>query len=493
MEKKIFDNWNILKQKIEQKEPVQFRQGQIYFMSVGQNIGQEVFGKKDLFLRPVLIYRKLSKRTFIGIPLSSQEKSGSYFFTFRYTKKTLSTALLNQIKVFDIKRAEYYDGYINISDFAKLKHKVINLLDITPNPRGKGSGHSSKKLPKSRAIIPDIENYVKNKVFIIAEAGVNHNGDINLAKKLIDVAVEAGADAVKFQTFKAKNLVSKDAKKATYQQKNMQDNDDSQFNMLKKLELDLKAHIELIDYCKSKNIMFLSTPFDHDSINLLNNLQLPIFKIPSGEITNLPYLRDIGSLKKEVILSTGMANMDEIKDALNILINEGTKKENITILHANTMYPTPIEDVNLNAMLTIGKTFHIAFGYSDHTLVIEIPIAAVSLGASVIEKHFTLDKNMPGPDHKASLEQDELKAMVKAIRNIEVALGDGIKKPSKSEMQNIEVVRKSIVAKKSIIKGERLTKENLTVKRPGNGISPMKWDEVIGTIASRDYKEDELL
>lgn len=332
-----------------------------------------------------------------------------------------------------------------------------------------------------------------SKVFIIAEAGVNHNGDIKLAKKLIDVACIAGVDAVKFQTFKAINLVSKNAQKAEYQKKNMSDGDDSQFNMLKKLELDIDTHKELIAYCNSNKIMFLSTPFDHDSIELLNDLGLQIFKIPSGEITNLPYLRHIGKLNKKIILSTGMADMGEIEDALDVLVNAGTKKENITVLHANTMYPTPMEDVNLRAMITIGEAFDVAFGYSDHTLGIEVPIAAVAMGATCIEKHFTLDCTMDGPDHKASLEPDELKAMVKAIRNIELALGSSIKKPSKSEMPNIQIARKSIVAKSGIKKGEILSEENLTIKRPAKGINPMRWDEVIGTIAIKDYSEDELI
>ena len=330
-------------------------------------------------------------------------------------------------------------------------------------------------------------------VFIIAEAGVNHNGSIELAKQLIDVAVEAGVDAVKFQTFKAEKLVSKNTQKATYQKENMNNSDDSQFSMLKKLELDVATHNELIAYCNAKNIMFLSTPFDHDSIDLLHDLQLPIFKIPSGEITNLPYLRHIGSLQKKVILSTGMADIGEIEDALDILTNAGTKKENITVLHANTMYPTPMEDVNLNAMLTIGNTFDVAYGYSDHTLGIEVDIAAVALDASVIEKHFTLDKNMEGPDHKASLEPHELKAMVQAIRNIELALGSRVKKPTPSETPNMEVARKSIVANCAIKKDEILSEDNLAIKRAGNGISPMRWDEVIGTVAQKDYEVDELI
>jgi N,N'-diacetyllegionaminate synthase len=330
------------------------------------------------------------------------------------------------------------------------------------------------------------------KVFIIAEAGVNHNGSLELAKKLIDVASDAGADAVKFQTFKAENLVSKNAQKADYQ-KQTTNSEESQFDMIKRLELDIKTHKILMDYCKEKNIMFLSTPFDHDSIELLNDLGLEIFKIPSGEITNLPYLRHIGKLDKKVILSTGMADIGEIEDAMDILTNAGTKKENIIVLHANTEYPTPYEDVNLKAMVTIGKTFDVAFGYSDHTLGIEVDIAAVAMGACCIEKHFTLDCTMEGPDHKASLEPDELKAMVKAIRNIELALGNGIKKPSKSESKNISIARKSIVAKVDIKKGEIFSTNNLAVKRPANGINPMRWDEIIGTVATKDYKEDELI
>ena len=329
-------------------------------------------------------------------------------------------------------------------------------------------------------------------VFIIAEAGVNHNGSIDLAYKLIDVAVESGADAVKFQTFKAENVASKNATKAEYQ-KQTTDVSESQFNMLKKLELDLEAHKALIAYCKEKDIIFLSTPFDHESIDLLSDLGLQIFKIPSGEITNLPYLRHIGSLGKRVILSTGMSTLEEVGDALNVLTNAGTSKENITVLHANTMYPTPMEDVNLNAMLTIQKEFGIAVGYSDHTLGIEVDIAAVVLGASVIEKHFTLDKTMDGPDHEASLEPEELKVMVSSIRNIEKALGSSQKKPSPSESLNIKAVRKSIIANQNIKKGDLLTDKNIAVKRPGCGISPMKWEELIGTAASKDYNTDELI
>ena len=329
-------------------------------------------------------------------------------------------------------------------------------------------------------------------VFIIAEAGVNHNGSVDLAKQLIDAASISGADAVKFQTFKAENLVSKNAKKADYQ-KQTTNASESQFDMIKKLELDISMHKELVAYCQEKDIMFLSTPFDHESVKMLNVLGLEIFKIPSGEITNLPYLRHIGSLGKQVILSTGMSNLQEIEDALNILINAGTLKEDITVLHANTMYPTPMEDVNLNAMLTIHKEFDVDVGYSDHTLGVEVGIAAVTMGASCIEKHFTLDKTMDGPDHKASLEPKELGVMVSSIRNIEKALGSSEKKPSPSESSNIKVVRKSIITNQNIKKGDLLTDKNIAVKRPGGGISPMQWDEVIGTTASKDYNADELI
>tara|TARA_B100000787_G_C16197323_1_gene301920 strand:- start:1045 stop:2040 length:996 start_codon:yes stop_codon:yes gene_type:complete len=329
-------------------------------------------------------------------------------------------------------------------------------------------------------------------VFIIAEAGVNHNGSIYLAKKLIDVAVNSGADAVKFQTFKAERLVSKNTQKAIYQKQNT-DASESQFDMIKKLELDAVSHKKLMVYCQKKDIMFLSSPFDRESIDLLHDLGLQIFKIASGEITNLPFLRYIGALSKRVILSSGMSDLEEVREALTILINAGTPKDNITVLHANTMYPTPMEDVNLNAMLTIQKEFGISVGYSDHTIGIEIDIAAVAMGASMIEKHFTLDKSMEGPDHKASLEPDELTAMVSAIRNTEKALGSSQKKPSPSESKNIEVIRKSIVASQDIKKSEPLTIKNITIKRPGNGISPMRWDDVIGTVATKDYKMDDLI
>ncbi|TPN87875.1 N-acetylneuraminate synthase [Aquimarina algicola] len=331
------------------------------------------------------------------------------------------------------------------------------------------------------------------KTIIIAEAGVNHNGDIELAKKLIDAASEAGVDYVKFQTFNSKKLVSKNAQKASYQKENTGNTSESQLAMLKKLELSREMHIELINHCNAKNINFLSTGFDLDSIDFLNELNIDLFKVPSGEITNLPYLRKIGSLKKPVVISTGMADLQEIEDALNVILKAGVNKSDITILHCNTEYPTPMVDVNLKAMNTIKETFGVSVGYSDHTLGIEIPIAAVTMGATVIEKHFTLDKTMEGPDHKASLEPKELKDMVAAIRNIEVALGNGKKEPSNSEIKNKEVARKSIVAKKDIKKGDVLSNENITVKRPGSGISPMQWDHVIGTIASKDYQEDDLI
>ncbi len=323
-------------------------------------------------------------------------------------------------------------------------------------------------------------------VFIIAEAGVNHNGSLELAKKLVDKACEAGVDCVKFQTFKAENLVNKDAKKADYQVDNT-GNSDSQLNMLKKLELSFNDFVELKNYCDKKGIMFLSTPFDFESIEFLAPL-MTIFKVPSGEITNLPYLRKINSYKKEVILSTGMATLDEIQDALNIL-----KDCKVSLLHCTTEYPCPYDGVNMNAMITMRDKFNLPFGYSDHTKGIEIPVMAVAMGAKIIEKHFTIDKNMEGPDHKASLEPNELKEMVLSIRNVEKAFGTGIKEPQESEKKNISIARKSIVAKCDIKKGELLTENNLTCKRPATGISPMKWDSIVGTAAHRDYKEDDLI
>ena len=332
------------------------------------------------------------------------------------------------------------------------------------------------------------------KVLIIAEAGVNHNGDFEKAKKLIEVAAEAGADVVKFQTFKADKLVSVAAKKAEYQQNNFSEADDSQLNMLKKLELPFEWHQELIDYSETHNIQFASTGFDEESVDFLANLGQSFFKIPSGEITNLPYLQHIARINKPTILSTGMADLEEISDAIEVLLAGGLTRENITVLHCNTEYPTPMEDVNLKAMLHIEQVLKVKIGYSDHTLGIEVPIAATALGATVIEKHFTLDRNLPGPDHSASLEPTELKAMVKGIRNIEKAIsGSGIKSPSKSEIKNKIVARKSILLNKDLVAGTIITKEDLEIKRPGNGISPMKIYEVIGKELKTDKPKETIL
>lgn len=329
-----------------------------------------------------------------------------------------------------------------------------------------------------------------SKIFIIAEAGVNHNGDIEIAKELVDKAVVAGADAVKFQTFKAENIVCRDARKADYQMETT-DQTESQFDMLKKLELTSEMHEHLLEYCRQKEIMFLSTPFDIDSLYYLVELGVDIIKIPSGEITNYPLLREAGKTKKKIIISSGMSTLNEVKDAVKVLKDNGSN--DVTVLHCNTEYPTPYSDVNLRAMFTLKEELGVEVGYSDHTQGIEIPIAAAALGAVVIEKHFTLDKNMEGPDHKASLEPDELQEMVRAIRNIENALGDGRKEPSESEKKNIGTARKSIVAKCEIKAGERLTESNLTTKRPGTGVSPMQWNQVIGKPAKRRFNEDELI
>ena len=331
---------------------------------------------------------------------------------------------------------------------------------------------------------------VQKKVFIIAEAGDNHNGDFDLALQLVDKAVEAEADCVKFQTFVTENVVSKFAEKADYQ-KETTGAEESQYEMVKKLELSFDQFRMIQSYCKKKNILFLSTPFDLDSIEFLEEIDIPFWKIPSGEITNLPYLEKIARTGKDIILSTGMSTMEEIGTAVSVLKGNGAGE--ITLLHCNTEYPTPFEDVNLRAMKTMSETFGMPVGYSDHTVGIAVPIAAAAMGASVIEKHFTLDRNMEGPDHKASLEPEDLKHMVREIRNIEQALGDGIKQPSISEKNNISIARKSIVARQDIKKGEILTADNLYIKRPGNGISPMRWYEVIGTVAAKDYKEDELI
>lgn len=326
-------------------------------------------------------------------------------------------------------------------------------------------------------------------VYIIAEAGVNHNGSFDLACRLVDAAKTAGADCIKFQTFRAQNLVSRNAGKADYQKDTT--GDGSQADMLTKLELSYDAFSRLKQYCGEVGITFLSTPFDLESAAFLDELGVPFWKIPSGEVTNLPYLEALAKTGRPVVMSTGMCEMGEIEAALRVLRENGTS--DIRLLHCNTEYPTPFADVNLRAMETMRRAFGVEVGYSDHTKGIEVPIAAVALGATIIEKHFTLDRNMEGPDHKASLEPDELAAMVSAIRNIEQALGSGEKTVSPSERKNIVVARKSIVAKRAIKAGERLTEENLTVKRPGSGVSPMRWRDVLGTAAIRDFEEDEMI
>jgi N,N'-diacetyllegionaminate synthase len=335
---------------------------------------------------------------------------------------------------------------------------------------------------------------MSNKVIIIAEAGVNHDGDIEKAKLLIDVAVNAGVDYVKFQSFVANRLVSKEAKKAQYQSVNLNDGDDSQYNMLKKLELSHENHLELMSYCSARNIQFFSTAFDVEGVNYLNNLGLSFFKIPSGEITNYPYLKAVALCGKPVVMSTGMCTEMEIKQALDVLIKFGLKKEAISILHCNTEYPTPMKDVNLMAMLAIKKTFGVQIGYSDHTLGIEVPIAAVALGATIIEKHFTLDRTSLGPDHVASIEPIELRTMVTSIRNIELAMrGDGKKMPSESESKNIMIARKSIHINKSLSKGHIITENDIISLRPGDGISPMEWGNIIGKKLKVDKNEFDKL
>ncbi len=329
---------------------------------------------------------------------------------------------------------------------------------------------------------------------IIAEAGVNHNGSLEMAKRLIDQAAEAGVDYIKFQSFKSEKLVSRNARQAEYQKDNIgEQRDDSQLSMLRRLELSAEDHHELIAHCHERGVLFFSTAFDLESVDFLASLHLGLWKIPSGEITNYPYLVKIARYGEPVILSTGMSGMEDIEAAMDVLTAHGLPKEKITVLHCNTEYPTPFSDVNLKAMDQIRDSLGVKVGYSDHTRGIEVPIAAVALGAEVIEKHFTLDRNLPGPDHRASLEPDELKAMVSAIRNIEQALGNGRKCISDSERKNMTAARKSIVAARDITKGERMTEENLTVKRPGTGISPMRWLEVLGQIAVRDFKEDDLI
>lgn len=331
-----------------------------------------------------------------------------------------------------------------------------------------------------------------NRTLIIAEAGVNHNGDLGLAKQLIDAAAEAGADLVKFQTFNANRQVTRTARKANYQTQTT-DSKESQHEMLRRLELTPDMHNELIAHCAARGIGFFSTGFDIESVDLLIGLGQNHFKIPSGEITNLLYLRHIGRFGKTVILSTGMATLGEIEAAIDALEQAGTPRANMTVLHCTTEYPTPMNEVNLRAMQSLHTAFGVAVGYSDHTPGIEVAIAAVAMGASVIEKHFTMDRNLPGPDHRASLEPEELQAMVTAIRNIEIALGDGIKRLTPSEARNKPVARKSLVASQSIKAGEVFSAQNITAKRPGTGISPMRWDEIMGRTAPRDFGADELI
>jgi len=354
-----------------------------------------------------------------------------------------------------------------------------------------GSGEVIRRTVQSntRYITPYVR---KRRVFIIAEAGINHNGSVRLAKKMVDIAKRAGADAIKFQTFSAEELATRYAPKAEYQKRDKKKRE-SQLGMLKKLELNGMDHKKIIEHCKKRGIKFLSSPFDLKGIDLLKGYGLDIYKIPSGQITDLPYLKKIGGLKKKVILSSGMSSLKDVGRAVRVLVRAGTRRSDITVLHCNTEYPTPYRDVNLSAMLTIRKRFKLKVGYSDHTPGIEVPVAAASLGAEVIEKHFTLDKKMAGPDHKASLDPGELERMVKAVRNIEEILGDGVKRVTPSEFKNKDIVRKSIVASRRIRKGEIFSEKNLTTKRPAKGISPMEWCVVLGTPAKRDFKKDELI
>lgn len=333
---------------------------------------------------------------------------------------------------------------------------------------------------------------MNHRIIVIAEAGVNHNGSLSLAKQLIDAAAAAEVDYVKFQTFKTENLVTLNAEKAEYQQRNTGETE-SQFSMLKKLELSKKDHDELIDYCRIRNVKFFSTAFDLESLDYLHSLNLGLWKIPSGELTNYPYLKKIAGFGEPVILSTGMSELEEVREALQVLLSNGLKREHITLLHCTTEYPTPWTDVNLRAMQTLQDTFGVNVGYSDHTEGIEVPIAAAALGAKVIEKHFTVDRNLPGPDHKASLEPAELKAMVTAVRHIEESLGDGRKIIAESERKNRDIARKSIIAARDIAQGEVLRETDLIVMRPGTGISPMRWNEVIGRIAIRDFRKGDCI
>lgn len=439
----------------------------------------------------------------------------SYGVTSHLMEKKVDTGMILAVKRFDMSKDESVyslsmKSYKHMLElFYETMDRILNRNELPEtDEKWTRSPYKREELEMLCRIEPgtpkiEIERRVKatkypgmpgayKRVFIIAEAGVNHNGDMDIARKLIDVAADAGADAVKFQTFKAERLVSRNAPKAEYQKASMGERG-SQFDMLSALELNVDSHRALIEHCNKRGVKFLSTPFDLESVDMLNQLGLDTIKIPSGEITNLSYLRKIGALKKRVIMSTGMAEFKEVQRALNVLVTSGTKKSDITILHCNTEYPSPVEDVNLLAMCGMKKTLNVETGYSDHTTGIEVSIAAVALGATVIEKHFTLDRNMEGPDHKASLEPDELKSMVRAIRNIERALGDKTKRPSASELKNRSIARKSIVASRNIKKGEVFTEENITLKRPGTGICPMNWDITIGKKSKTDFKKDELI
>lgn len=409
----------------------------------------------------------------------------SYAVSEEYWGKGIATSAIKAAVLFA--KEKYSDfvvkAYIAVENYGSIKALTRNGFRKT--------GCEYKKSLGGRTIV--MEEYIcyPKSVFIIAEAGVNHNGDINLAKKLIDVAIDSGVDAVKFQTWKTELIATKEVKQATYQTENT-GQEESQFDMLKRLELSYNEFRELKQYCDDKGILFLSTADEEESADFLFDIQ-DVFKIGSGEVTNYPYLYHIGSFKKKVILSTGMATLKEVGDAVSVLISAGTKRENIIVLHANTQYPSPLEDINLRAMQTMAAEFDVEFGYSDHTLGSQVAVMAVAMGATVIEKHFTLDKTMDGPDHKASLSPEELNEFVHDIRQAELILGSNEKKPSASEGSNIAIVRKAIVAKCSIKKGEELSVDNLAVKRAGNGINPMRWNEIVGTTALRDYQADELI
>lgn len=419
--------------------------------------------------------------------LDQNEYEISYAIFEAYEKRGVISKAINELLKHFRSKKKPLKIVANVASINIASQKVLLKNNF------KKTGRTSKKFFKklNKDIVMEEHVYYIYNVFIIAEAGVNHNGDINLAKKLIDIAVDAQCDAVKFQTWKTELLVTKSARLAEYQVMNTT-GVESQFQMLKRLELSYDDFKELKSYCDDKKIIFLSTPDEEESALFLKELQ-DVYKIGSGELTNIPFLRFIGGLNKKVIMSTGMGTLGEVEEAIDTLVSAGTSKENITILHATTQYPTLMQDVNLSAMQTIKAAFDIAVGYSDHTLGIEVPIAAVAMGATVIEKHFTIDKNMQGPDHKASLNPEELKNMVKAIRDIEFALGSGIKKPTPMEVENKMIVRKVIVAKKTISKGDLFSEDNLTVKRSSEGIPANRWDQIIHKTAERNYEVDQVI